>query len=81
MEPDLAYVERCPTVTIAPNSGSPGSAKQVKCYRCKNMGHYANNCPDKYRKSSLKCNRCGEVGVTTDRCTKCKVPGNGGASQ
>jgi hypothetical protein len=44
----------------------PGLSNRVpprgSYYRCGELGHYANNCPQ------AKCNRCGRTGYTETRC-------------
>ena len=36
-----------PTQTYSTYQGRPKSAKQVKCYNCKELEHYARECPKK----------------------------------
>ena len=44
------------------------------CYKCGKPSHYANKCPQKYKKESniksnkIKCERCGRTGHTFQEC-------------
>ena len=48
------------------NSRSPNYS--TPCWVCKQVGHWANNCP---AKNGLVCYRCNHPGVTTPRCPTC----------
>lgn len=78
LEPDLAYVGVEEFVSISKKSvppelsGRPERQSTLTCYRCKEPGHLARNCP------RVHCYRCGKENVTVRTCPKCnRNSGNG----
>lgn len=65
-------------VMIAASTGSGGKCihcsrhhdpeKYCCCYNCKEVGHYANNCP------KLKCSYCKNIGHAISKCPKNLAP-------
>ena len=52
--------------TITGDARSP--TRNTPCWVCKQVGHWAYNCPSK---NGLVCYRCNHPGVTTPRCPTC----------
>jgi hypothetical protein len=50
---------------------TPTPARVVQCYKCKKIGHYANNCPTS-KSAPHTCGRCIELGHAPANCPEAK---------
>lgn len=76
LEPDLAYVQVGSSVgsSVSSEPVSPkGATKEIVCFRCHQVGHYARGCMVKGKKF---CYRCKHEGVTVKTCPNCGSKGN-----
>lgn len=81
MEPDLAYVGKTgnqkavPKIAAVKTTGEPEKAKRkvMTCWNCKQPNHPFFKCTAPL---TVFCTRCGNDGVATSDCARCKKPEN-----